>query len=284
MEKSGTFYVKNQDQVVLLKHEFLGQISDGMWENTRPLDHWRAWCNADIKVGENVGRDFYALKDNYNLCSKELLDIVGNRARLYVKIARAFGEDAIEPLHYLFAEDSDDHVFLNQLPSYIANPDPNPEGWAYKIRAKLLTFDFDDVKAEVAAQTYSNKDLLADLREIKAAMKIRLDKKPAAPTPIVTAAPIDLDQSDIVIGSYVRSDRHAAIGRVCQKYRFFSETTKGTAWFDVQVPSLDPMLKHHPWVSVLTLGGDSVLLPISSCEIIEPFNLNNNWEKFYFKD
>jgi len=75
-----TLAVRNEAQKILLEREMLGQISDGQWENARPLDHWEPWCNATIIVDPvNVGRDFYARKDNYNLTSKYLLDIVGDR-------------------------------------------------------------------------------------------------------------------------------------------------------------------------------------------------------------
>ena len=75
----GVLTVRNQAQKILFDEEMSGQISDGMWENTRPYDHWEPWCAAEVVVGENVGRNFYAKKDNYNLNNKELLDIVGDR-------------------------------------------------------------------------------------------------------------------------------------------------------------------------------------------------------------
>lgn len=75
----GVLTVRNQAQKILFDEEMSGQISDGMWENTRPYDHWEPWCDAEVVVGENVGRNFYARKDNYNLTNKDLLDIVGDR-------------------------------------------------------------------------------------------------------------------------------------------------------------------------------------------------------------
>lgn len=75
----GTLTVRNEAQRILFTEELAGQISDGMWENTRPNDHWEVWCRAEVVVGPNVGRDFYARKDNYNLNSSALLDCVGDR-------------------------------------------------------------------------------------------------------------------------------------------------------------------------------------------------------------
>jgi hypothetical protein len=74
-----TLNVRNEAQKVLME-ELDGQISDGMWENARPYDHWKVWCEARVVVDPtNVGRDFWAMKDNYNLTSRLLLEVVGDR-------------------------------------------------------------------------------------------------------------------------------------------------------------------------------------------------------------
>ena len=76
----GTLAVRNEAQRILFVEEIAGQISDGAWENARPFDHWIVWCDADVIVDpDNVGRDFYARKDNYGITRKDLLDIVGER-------------------------------------------------------------------------------------------------------------------------------------------------------------------------------------------------------------
>jgi hypothetical protein len=81
--------VRNVRQKILFDEEISGQISDGMWENSRPFDHWKPWCDADVVVAEdgNVGRTFWASRDNYLITSKELLDIVGSRMVGYVRDA-----------------------------------------------------------------------------------------------------------------------------------------------------------------------------------------------------
>ncbi len=78
--------VYNQAQKWLVEHELKGQISDGMWENTNPPNHWQAWCDAKVVVDPaNVGRNFYASKDNYQLNSKELVSIVGDEMKSTVE-------------------------------------------------------------------------------------------------------------------------------------------------------------------------------------------------------
>jgi len=74
-----TLTFRNEIQKALFEVELQGQISDGMWENARPFDHWKVWGNCEVTVGEDVGRDFYAMKDNYAFDSKNLLDCIGDR-------------------------------------------------------------------------------------------------------------------------------------------------------------------------------------------------------------
>jgi hypothetical protein len=75
-----TLAVRNAAQKILFDEELSGQISDGMWENSAPRDHWRPWSRAEVVVDPiNVGRDFYAQKDNYGINRRDLLDIVGDR-------------------------------------------------------------------------------------------------------------------------------------------------------------------------------------------------------------
>ena len=70
----------NQIQVALFKNELSGQISDGMWENVRPFDHYKVWCRAEVGVDpSNVGVNFYAQKNHYNFTSQDLLSIIGDR-------------------------------------------------------------------------------------------------------------------------------------------------------------------------------------------------------------
>lgn len=81
--------VRNVAQQILFVEELSGQISDGMWENAQPFDHWQPWCECDVVVATdgNVGRTFWARKSNYLITGKELLDIVGERMLGYVRDA-----------------------------------------------------------------------------------------------------------------------------------------------------------------------------------------------------
>lgn len=76
-----TLTFKTLDQAVLFEGEIKGQLSDGAWQNSRPYDHQKSWCEADISVGSDVGRNFWAQKDNYGLTGSSFLAIVGPRIR-----------------------------------------------------------------------------------------------------------------------------------------------------------------------------------------------------------
>lgn len=84
----GTLRLRNLAQKVLWEQELTGQISDGRWENSRPFDHWVAWCDADVVIDpDNVGRDFWVKRDGYCFTEKDLLSIIGDRMLEYVRVA-----------------------------------------------------------------------------------------------------------------------------------------------------------------------------------------------------
>lgn len=78
-DEGNTIRVNTQAQKHLLENELKGQISDGMWENTKG-NPWEDWSGAKVIVDpNNPGRNFHTTKDNYNLNSTKLLEVVGDR-------------------------------------------------------------------------------------------------------------------------------------------------------------------------------------------------------------
>lgn len=43
---TSTLNLTSRTAVSLWNNELTGQISDGMWENTYPYDHWEFWCKT----------------------------------------------------------------------------------------------------------------------------------------------------------------------------------------------------------------------------------------------
>lgn len=79
-DEGNVLRVRNRAQQILFMKELRGQISDGMWENTVPFNHWAAWSNTKVVVDpKNLGRNFSVAKDNYQLNAKALLSVVGDR-------------------------------------------------------------------------------------------------------------------------------------------------------------------------------------------------------------
>ncbi len=81
----------NNVQKALWENQLRGQISDGVWENSRPYDHYKVWCNAEVTVaknGEPTGRNFWAQKDNYNLLAP--IEYIGERMLVTAALGEMF--------------------------------------------------------------------------------------------------------------------------------------------------------------------------------------------------
>lgn len=153
--------VRNVEQAAIWL-ELDGQLSDGMWENTRPLDHWKPWCDARVVVGKNVGRNFSARKDNYNFSSKELLDVVGKRMLGVVRIARGVGLKAADILEHAVDCDSGRIDWS--------------AGWNGKnliTKLEAIGVTTDSVDLALANDSYGMSDMRRDLNDLKAIIKER---------------------------------------------------------------------------------------------------------------
>jgi hypothetical protein len=159
---------RTQNQLILWKTELVGQLSDGHWENSRPYDHWKDWCNATALVGPNVGRDFYPKRDVYGLTSKALLEVVGERMRAAVRVGRVFGlEVALKcathtmDMPYRFSTPvADGAISADYLRKCQAEIEAMVPGRLVELDAVANDVD-----------RYTHNQLLMDLREMKAAMR-----------------------------------------------------------------------------------------------------------------
>jgi hypothetical protein len=141
--------VRNVEQAALML-EIDGQLSDGFWENARPYGHWKVWCNAKVVVNpENVGRNFYADKTNYNLTAKELLDVVGLRMLGLCRIARKLGIDRAKELEF----------------SVDCNGTLSEKAFKYET-------DAFEIIAALTDSSYTLKMMKADLADLKTIFKV----------------------------------------------------------------------------------------------------------------
>jgi len=146
-----TLTFRNKIQEALFTCELSGQLSDGYWENTKPFDHWKNWCNCDIKVGENVGRNFYAIKDNYNFNNRGLLEVVGDRMlNVCNLIENGYSLEASDEFNY-----------------YDPNNNYRGEYWD-KIRIQFTeTFGTVDNYKNALIGSYTLKELRKELKDMK---------------------------------------------------------------------------------------------------------------------
>ena len=91
---------RNEIQVTLYECELKGQISDGYWEDSRPLDHWICMCKAKAKVGEPLGPNFYPMR-TYNFAAKSLIDVVGQRMLFQAKLKMLFPHLSLQVIREL---------------------------------------------------------------------------------------------------------------------------------------------------------------------------------------
>lgn len=159
-----TLYVRNLEQAAAWL-ELDGQISDGMWENARPNDHYLPWCRARVVVSPaNPGRNFYARKDNYDFASRELLDVVGLRMLATVRIARALGLKAAECLEHV-AECDGTIDWTREWHMGAVNA-----------AAEVLGINSIEVRnrvdAAIADQSYGMADLKRDLADLKKIVRV----------------------------------------------------------------------------------------------------------------
>lgn len=147
--------LRNNEQVALWKFELSGQLSDGHWENSRPHDHWRPWCDAQIICDPaNLGRDFWAQKENYNFTSGDLLEVVDLRMIGAVRLVKALGWEIVEK-----------HL-----------------RWGVNCDGTLCTYGRVDIPADIITKakaaladtnSYTRKELMRDLRDMKNIIKMR---------------------------------------------------------------------------------------------------------------
>lgn len=161
-----TIRFQTKEQQLLWDLEITGQLSDGMWENATPHDHWKPWCDAESAVagpGEKVGRNFYVRKAGYALTSRALLDIIGGRMIGYIRIYRALGEAAARALHH--------RVDCDGTLSTLYLKYPNDAYWQKEKQVIEDNGGADVIAKALADKTYDMDLLLVDLSAIKRAMK-----------------------------------------------------------------------------------------------------------------
>jgi len=91
LPEGAKFAVANMEEKILFLFEIQGQLSDGHWENTMPLDHWELWGDLEwytiVIDPDKVGpQGFWPRKTGYRINSSELVDCVGDRMLRFINL------------------------------------------------------------------------------------------------------------------------------------------------------------------------------------------------------
>jgi len=160
--ETNTISFTSRTALQLWKSEITGQLSDGMWENTAPYDHWKFWCNLTPVLGtENkVETPFPYLckKTGYNIAG--LYEFIGDRMLKIGRMAKVNPtEDRLNMAEY--------------MPDTLERwTEMHTSGkWDYEFVGPYMVSVTPEIAAAYYATTYTERDLRADVKVIKAAMK-----------------------------------------------------------------------------------------------------------------
>lgn len=158
-------------QALLFNLELRGQISDGFWENSKPHNHYKEPCKAEVVIDSAVQGINFPLSRRYNFANPELIEYVGERMRMYVLLARKFPSLSQTSLRHC---DSGDWIWQTKV------GEEHPE-WQLQFHREMSevcgVHSYKELQAVLAGLDYSQysiKDLRKDLKAINEAFKTRI--------------------------------------------------------------------------------------------------------------
>ena len=86
---------------------------------------------------------------------------------------------------------------------------------------------------------------------------------------------------EILLGSFVKTKRCGHRGVVIGKHISFNDSGSTHTWFAQQQPPIPDIEKNNPWVDLLIDVYGSARVPLSDCELIYPFWIENPLAEFY---
>jgi len=163
--EGGCLNVQNMEQKIIFLTEMQGQLSDGMWENTQPYDHWVPWglltwdtVHVDLKNAGVQGVLGRAPKRNYRFNSTFLLDVVGDRIILKINLWKTRGDDFLKVLEKYPSLIPDDGKVPTHSGDYWDEKRAKLEelGLTEEVMQKVITegpYTFKDLRKDCAALT-----------------------------------------------------------------------------------------------------------------------------------
>lgn len=153
--------------VALWHAELTGQMSDGLWENTRPHDHWRFWCDLEVVTGDkDVAQPIAGCwPDKTSYSFGRLIEYVGDRMLKYGQMAKA----GADPTNRELIDAGEWMPPTLDAFKKLRSVQRLPEEMSYEQR-KIAPIS-DELAEKFYAVTYTEKELRADFRLIQKTMK-----------------------------------------------------------------------------------------------------------------
>jgi len=184
----GTISLPTRSAVAVWRAEILGQMSDGMWENTAPHDHWKFWhrlrtvVNAGAPPSVKLDEGKYApynQKTSYGISG--LYPIIGDRMLAIGRMGRVLSTvvdiDVVGSPDYetRYGKDSPFDACLHAaeylqglgLEAFLGRSWDTESNY----QARYLRAVDDETARRFFSTNYTMKDLKADVALIKAAIK-----------------------------------------------------------------------------------------------------------------
>ncbi len=152
---SSVIQLENPIQVALYKGMLIGQMSDGAWENSGPMDHWRPMSQAEVRVG------------------KPGMNFSPRRTYGFVNLLNYVGDEMLDLARATKAYPNVDLSQLNHAIPYVveSKPEALKDDWQKKYVDAILKAtgeaDINQFLAKVNGQPYGMGELRKDLRGIQ---------------------------------------------------------------------------------------------------------------------
>lgn len=163
-------------QAALFEHELKGQLSDGMWENAAPNDHWKFWCDLRVRVAPPgtearvVTQHPWAVKKKgYNFAA--LYPIIGDRLLAIGRMARA---TLVANVPFESFAHGDMRGAAEHMPPTLGEWRDCKAGhllWKHDFVAGYMEHVTDELAQAFYQVRYEMRDLRADVSAIKRTMK-----------------------------------------------------------------------------------------------------------------
>lgn len=191
-DNTGTMYLARASQVALWTHELTGQISDGQWENAGPWEHYRFWCRLNaclLPAGAGEARvetdhGYLCDRDAYGFSSLYFLDEETGTRPIQDRMVR-LGRMGLACELASHACGYEQRVASDDMP-------PTWDEWLERRNTCPAAFERHHLAVppelanayynHPACQAYDVRQMKADVKAIKAAMKNRVRVPEGQPT------------------------------------------------------------------------------------------------------